>query len=85
MTYIKLDDLIAWAYWTWCFSFDDLEGDLYEVLRLALNDGISVIGIDLGSNKVINLTEHNLTDIVDYLKPYAEQALEIVKTYTENY
>ncbi len=85
MMYIKLDDLISWAYWTWCFTFEDLEGDLYDVLQLAIKDGINFVGIDLGSNKVISLTEYSLSDIVDYLKPYVEETLENIKTYTENY
>jgi hypothetical protein len=84
MAYVKLDDLITWAYWTWCFSFDDLDSDLYDVLKLALNDGITFIGIDLGSGKVISLLEYDLCDLVDELKPYVMQVLDEIKNYDEN-
>jgi hypothetical protein len=80
MEYIRLEDLIAWAIYTWGFSFSDIEEDLYDVLRIALKNGIDVIGIDLGSNKVVYLSEYDLTDVVDYLVKYVEEILESINS-----
>ncbi len=74
MAYVRLEDLITWAVYTWCFDFTNIEEDLYDVITLALKEGINQIG--LANGKVIYLTEHDINDVVDYLVPYVEAFLE---------
>jgi hypothetical protein len=77
--YVKLYDLIVHSYYTWCFSFEDIQSDLMDILNLLIRDGISTIVVDLGSKKVINITEHDLNDVVDYLEPYVIDILQEIK------
>jgi hypothetical protein len=74
---MKLYDVIALAYWTWCFSFEDIQSDLMDVLKLIVKDGISAIGID--PHKVIYLHEYDLVDVVDILSDYVVDILQEIK------
>jgi len=77
MTYVRLRDLIEFAYYTWCFSFEDLEGDLSDVLKLAIKEGINEIGLDNG--KVIYLGEYDLDDITEYLTDEVRDILQDIE------
>ena len=75
--YMRLYDLITLAYWTWCFSFEDIQSDMIDVLKIIVKDGINAIGID--PHKVIYLHEYDLVDVVEYLEPYVKEILEEIK------
>jgi len=72
--YVRLKDLIEFAYYTWCFDFRELESDLRDVLELAIREGINEIGLDNGN--VIYLGEHDLVDVVEFLSSKVETILE---------
>jgi hypothetical protein len=79
--YVKFRDLIEYAYWTWNFSFDDVQTDLIDILQLAIKDGINAIG--LPNDKVVYLTEFDLLDMVDYLSDYVYDILHDIKYESE--
>ncbi len=74
MRYIRLYDLVVWSLYTWCFDFTNIEEDLYDVVKLMLEEDVNQIGLPNG--KVIYLTEHDINDVVDYLVPYVKAILE---------
>jgi hypothetical protein len=72
--YVRLYDLITFAYYTWCFDFRELESDLRDMLELAIRDGVNCIG--LGNGKIVYLGEHDLNDVVELLSSKVEAILE---------
>lgn len=83
MDYIKLEDLIEWAYFTWCFNFKDVEQDLREILELIEKDGITHIG--LANGKVIYLNEWDKNDLAEYLSDKVKDIVQAIEDYNNEW
>jgi hypothetical protein len=81
--YIRLYDLIVYAYCTWNFSFEDIQSDLIDIVKLAIEDGVTQIG--LSAEKVVYINEYDLIDLVDYLEPHVIDILQEIQDYDYEY